>query len=63
MYQNTANQIEFPKVRGKSKDEAPPQLKISRIKAGAYDSAAFDDKHQKMFTWGQFGNMRMDRRG
>ena len=39
--------------------------KISRIKANAYDSAAFDHKSQMTFTWGSFGALRLQstRRG
>ena len=53
MHQNMAEQIDFKQSKGKEYST------ISRIKANALDSAAFDDDKNRFFTWGSFGNLRM----
>ena len=32
---------------------------MHRIKANAYDSAAFDEKEGNFYTWGRFGKLRL----
>lgn len=36
---------------------------ITRIKANSNDSACFDDVNMRLYTWGSFGNMRLDNNG
>ena len=57
-FQNYVTQLTLPMLKN-YKSSGQTEAKISRIKAGAYDSAAFDDKCKQMLTWGQFGNLRM----
>jgi len=41
--------------------EAPAENgpRITRIKANAFDSAAFDDRRLQTYTWGSFGQLRL----
>ena len=36
---------------------------ITRIKANAHDSAAFDEKEGNFYTWGRFGRLRLEPKG
>jgi len=36
---------------------------ITRIRANAMSSAAFDDTNNKFFTWGDFGRMKPEVKG
>ena len=46
-------------IHSNEKQSKKKDYKISRIKAGAYDTIAFDDRSKKAFAWGQFGNFGM----
>lgn len=55
--QNRVLEIEMPDIQRRNKNTRKPT--ITRIKANAYDTAAFDDVNNRVFTWGSFGNLRL----
>ena len=58
------HELNFPKITVESNEESKEMKpRITRIKANAHDSAAFDDQHRRLFTWGSFGNLRTELKG
>ena len=53
------NKVEFDTEFDNGNKQSDSIRIITRIKANAYDSAAFDDKNYAMYTWGSFGSMQM----